>query len=355
MKTHKLLTFFTALLFNMVFGGAIAAATGLPPALVYGSGTVLTTAIGNSLQGVAPMAIQKEIWLGSLVENLFADNSFMSRAFNADEFVTAGSIVHIPNAGAPSSVSKNRKQLPATVKTRNDVDLTFTLNEFTTDPIKISNAETVELSYNKRESLLRNDKSNLFKEIAEDFIYSWSTTVAGNIIRTSGAAVAAHMPGATGTRKAFVKGDLLNAMNIMNANDIPQEGRTAMLDAIQYGQLLASMTDNETADFNKQADVSKGVLGKIYSFDVIMRSRSGRYTAALAPKYWTAANATTDHAAAICWQSDCVCRALGETKMFDSENNPLYYGDIYSFLARAGGRIMRNDGKGVLAIVQDNG
>ena len=35
-----------------------------------------------------------------------------------------------------------------------------------------------------------------------------------------------------------------------------------------------------------------------------------------------------------------------------SKNDPTYYGDIYSFLARAGGRPMRNDVAGLLAIRQ---
>ena len=46
------------------------------------------------------MAIQKEIWISSVVEDLFADNSFLSKAFNADEYVNSGKVVHIPNAGA---------------------------------------------------------------------------------------------------------------------------------------------------------------------------------------------------------------------------------------------------------------
>lgn len=54
------------------------------------------------------MAIQKEIWEKSIVEGLFAPNSFLSKAFNADEYVEAGKIVHIPQAGAASKVEKNR-------------------------------------------------------------------------------------------------------------------------------------------------------------------------------------------------------------------------------------------------------
>jgi len=61
----------------------------------------------------------------------------------------------------------------------------------------------------------------------------------------------------------------------------------------------------------------------------------------------------TDNAGALFWYEKNVCRSIGEIKVFGSEDNPLYYGDIYSFLLRAGGTIMRKDGKGVIALVQD--
>lgn len=44
--------------------------------------------------------------------------------------------------------------------------------------------------------------------------------------------------------------------------------------------------------------------------------------------------------------------AIGQIKMFDDVNNPLYYGDIYSALVRAGGRARWSDGKGIVPIVQ---
>ena len=72
------------------------------------------------------MAIQKEIWAAAIVEGLFASNSFLSKAFNADEFVNQGKVVHIPQAGAPSGVEKNRSKLPASVERRGDDDVTFT-------------------------------------------------------------------------------------------------------------------------------------------------------------------------------------------------------------------------------------
>lgn len=352
----KLVSIFTALLFNLVMVISVSAATGFNPFVLFGGGMALSSL--THVDGLR-MAVQKEIWMNSIVEHLFADNSFLSKAFNADEFVNNGRTVHIPNAGMPSSVKKNRKSFPATVKTRGDVDLDFNLDEFTTDPIKIPNAETVELSYNKRESVLKGDKAKLMEDISNDFIYAWSPS-STYVIRTTGDAVAAHLPSATGNRKAFGKAEVLAAMNNFNAKDVPQEGRYMLLDAVMYGQLLASLTTQESMAFHATVDVANGVLGKLYTFNIMMRSKAARYTAALAKKAWTdddglsIAGATTDQAAALAWHENSVCRALGEVKMFDSENNPEYYGDIYSFLARAGGRPMRSGVEGLLAIVQDN-
>ena len=78
----------------------------------------------------------------------------MAFAMNADSFVLAGKVVHIPNAGNKPGVQKNRSSLPATITQRTDIDITFPLDEFTSDPVKITNAEKYELSYDKRESVI---------------------------------------------------------------------------------------------------------------------------------------------------------------------------------------------------------
>ena len=48
--------------------------------------------------------MQKEIWIDDIVGNLFKANPFMSFAVNADSFVLAGKVVHIPQAGAKTAV-----------------------------------------------------------------------------------------------------------------------------------------------------------------------------------------------------------------------------------------------------------
>lgn len=298
------------------------------------------------------MAIQKEIWAAAIVEGLFASNSFLSKAFNADEFVNQGKVVHIPQAGAPSGVEKNRSKPPASVERRGDDDVTFTLEEFTTNPIHIPHADTVELSYDKRESVLRLDKLELADNVARDFIYKWSPTEEEAIVVTTGDPVKAYTPGATGVRAGLCKADVLALMTKFNADDIPQEGRYLLLDAQMYSQLLNDLTANENTAFLASADAQNGVLGKLFSFNVMMRSRAALYDGAGKPKSLSAEGAADDVAAALAWHEQSVCRALGKVKAFEKEGDPTYYGDIYSFLVRAGGRIMRKDLKGVAALVQ---
>ena len=298
------------------------------------------------------MGIQREIWERSIVEHLFADNSFMSKAFNANDFVNQGKIVHIPQAGAASNVSKNRTSLPATVKKRSDSDLTYELGEFTTDPILIPYAETVELSYDKRESVLRMDKLTLFDNVAKDFIFNWSPAKT-HVISTSGESVATgpHST-ATGLRKALTRKDVFDLMTKFNRDNIPQDGRYLLLDAEMYSQLLNELTTAEAQAFHTLADASKGVLGRVLSFNVMMRSEAALYDSSLSAKSWDKSAAASDLSAALAWHDQSVVRALGEVKAFEKQNDPTYYGDIYSFLVRCGGRIRRSDNKGVWAIAQ---
>lgn len=350
MKAKTILVLLSALFINLFVGGALAFASGLNPVAIIGGGMALSMFM-PAMGGIAPMAIQKEIWLSSIVEGLFAENSFVSKAFNADMFVNAGKIVHIPNAGAGSGVSKNRTQFPATVTTRNDVDLYFALDEYTTNPIRIPHADTVELSYDKRESVIRTDRNTLIEHVANSFIGYWSPA-STQVIRTTGESAPAHVPSATGVRTLLRKADISAAALQFNKDDVPSEGRYMLIDAVMYQQLLDDMTDKDSMAFHASADVKNGVVGKLYGFNIMMRSKAGRYATNLTSKDWTAAGATTDHGAVLAWHIDSVCRALGEVNMFDNVSDPTYYGDIYSFLVRAGGRPMRDDVKGLLAIVQ---
>lgn len=352
MKALKIIfSIITALLFNSVVSVVLAPAVGLPV------GGIFVALTGLSLipmpQGVLSMAIQKEIWINDIVANLFKANPHLAYAVNADQFVLQGKVVHIPNAGTKPGVQKNRTELPANVVRRDDIDITFPLDEFTSDPMLIPNADKYELSYDKRMSVIGEQASALAEIIGDWFFRYWAAVGAANIERTTGEATAAHY--GTGNRKLITLADVKRMQKLFNKYNIPQEGRYAALDADMMDQFTENLNVSQYRDFSAAYDAKNGVLGKLYSFTFLdPRSTVLRYSNAATPvvKDPGAAAADTDNAAGLFWHKDSVIRALGNNELFEDIGNPTYYGDIYSALVRAGGRVRRNDSKGVIALVQ---
>ena len=367
MKPTKFQVLFSFLLFGLIAAGigqSVQAAIGLPyEVTVIGlmafslMRSVRKTISGRSFyptSGIVQNDVQVEIWANFIAENIYKNNEFLAHAFDADDYVLEGKVVHIPQSGAASAVSKNRSSLPATVTKRTDTDITYPIDEFTTDPRLIPNADTVELSYDKMSSVMTDDMNALGETVAENMLINWAPSLAANIVRTTGGAVVAHTPSATGNRKLCTEADYRAMMKLANRHSMPQDGRYNLVDADMYDQLIASLSQTQYADFSKYYDAEKGIVGKLHTWNIMMRSTVLVYDNETTPvvKAYAAAGAATDNAASLFWHKDSVERAKGEIKVFNQDNSPTYYGDLMSFLMRMGGRIRRTDGKGVYALVQ---
>src|SRR5690606_15757074 len=117
------------------------------------------------------------------------------------EHVVGGRIVHIPQSGGAGNVVKNRTVKPAAIRERTDTDVLYRIDEYTTDPVTIPNADNYELSYNKRESVIGEDRANLSNEVAEGLLLNFVSSPAdtknipaSNILVTDGDAVPATAP-----------------------------------------------------------------------------------------------------------------------------------------------------------------
>ena len=257
------------------------------------------------------MALEREIWINSIIEGLYKDNTFAAQSVDHSPWIN-NRTVHVPNAGTGPNVVKNRSTLPATITTRTDIDLKYDIAEFTTDPIRIPHAETVELSYNKRESVISVSRDTLTEKVHDSLLADW---IAGAASITAGTDVKATIKA---IKKQFDK------------DNVYQEGRFLLLDADEYNDLVELLTDSAMAHFLSGASPEAGTVGKYLGFNIYTRSTLNGVKSGLA------------------WHRNAVSRALGETEMFDDQGSPTYYGDIVSFLVRSGGKVIRYDGKGVL-------
>jgi len=350
-KRISLKSLMLSLMFAMFSAFAFASVAAVPFLPV--AGGLFAASFLQMPGGVAFAGVQREIWINDIVGNLFKANPHLNFAMNADAFVLSGKVVHIQNAGGVPAVKRNRTNFPATVTQRQDVDITFVLDEYTSDPIKISNAEQYEESPEKRASVMSEQSAGISELVGDWFYRYWAPSLATQIKRTTGDSVAAHY--GTGNRKAVALKDVKQMQKFMTKQGIPTEGRVACLDADMMDQFTDSLSATQYRDFSNYFDASTGVVGKLFGFNFLdPRATVLRYSNATTPVPIDpdTAEATDNNGGGLFWHKDLVIRALGEKEFFEDLKNPEHYGDIYSALLRAGGRIKRNDGKGVFALVQ---
>jgi hypothetical protein len=245
---------------------------------------------------------------------------------------------------------------------RTDTDVTYNLDVYTSDPILIPNADTVELSYDKRESVLTEYEESLNEVIADYILTKWSPV--GNIIRTSGIpnndataspiAVPADTNGATGNRLKFGLYDLKQVASQLDKANIARNDRYGILNVDMYTQLVDDLIATKYRDSSVLYDATTNELKEILGFKIYRRANVVTYTNDSTPvlnPYGTAGT-STDNAAGLFWQKNAVGRAKGPTMFFSQVDSPTYYGDLYSFLQRMGARIRRVNEENIIALVQ---
>lgn len=300
------------------------------------------------------MAVQTEIWVRYIINRLWKDNKFLKFAFNDDQYVVGGKIVHIPQPGSKPTIVKNRASFPAATVQRTDNDITYVLDRYTSDPTHIEKADMEEITYDKISSVFGDHAGALVETVADDMLIKWLTGLtSASIVRTSGADSAVKVTGQVGERKVMVHGDLKKCKLKMDLQNVPKEDRYALLESNMADELFTSLSDTQYRDFSQYANAKEGIIGRLYGFDIMDRSSVSMATSALAIEALGASVDATDHIASITWQRDAVTRAMGERKFFEQKDDPQYYGDIYSALLRMGGRRRRSDDAGVIAIIQD--
>lgn len=349
MKPLSFITGLLKLLFVALLIGAVAQVNPVYPF----AGLVVLSCIVPMPEGAAQATIL-ETWAKYIIERFWKDNQFLKNAYDDSLYVLQGRIIHIPQIGAAPVVVKNRTVFPATAVRRADTDVLYSLEEYTTDPTHIPNIDSIHISYSKQDSVLGDHMSTLTETVADDMLIKWGANAT--IVRTTGGTGAVTVPavtGQTGTRLGLHHKDLQKLMIKMNVDNIPKDGnRNVMIDDNMFDYFYDTLGDTNAKDFSRFSDAANGVIGRLHGFNIMTRSSVLAATSGNAIKALGSTLAATDNLASVAWHKNSVAFAIGDKKLFQDLNNPLYYGDIHSLLVMAGGRVRRADGKGVYVIAQ---
>jgi hypothetical protein len=237
------------------------------------------------------------------------------------------------------------------------------MNQFALEPTLITNLDELQISYDKRQSVLGQQITTLTQRIGDEVAISWTATGAANIVSTTGSAVGTALaPGATGTRKAVTLADIQGLAQKLDRDNVPRSGRKLLMSTDMFWQLVSIdnvIRGSYNAFQTSQPNVMQtGVVMQLFGFDIMIRPVVSVFaTGATSPKAFGAATATTDNLACIAFHSTTVRRALGSmTPLYDSGSNgngkPEYLGSIFNMEVMLGSAIGRADMKGVATLVQ---
>lgn len=340
--------FFTAVLLSAGYNVDVTATV-----LTIGAIAVLVAFVPKQ-KGVLN-AVTVEIWTEWIAANLFKTNPFLDKCHKADQYVLGGSVVHIPQAGAIPSVVKNRTQFPANVTHRQDTDVTYALDVYTTDPTAIMQAEQYEISYDKMASVFGEMVQGLNESIADELLYKWRPEGSA-FVATDGENAAATAPGATGNRKITTVKSVRKCQTALNKQKAGKNNRYMLLTSEMLGQLQDD-PELKQRDNAKELDMLNGVIVRLHGFEIMERTDALIADMSGSPviKAIGADSATSDSECGLAWQQDAVERALGTVEFFEKLKDPQFYADIYSALVKMGGRKRRADGVGVVGLYQAAG
>lgn len=364
-----------SILFTLLLVGLFAAQfqkAGLDPVLANGAAIVAVLVVGiaqmrRKLSRYVTYDIQMEVWLPDIIKSLFKNNEFLMRAVNDSEYVNYKS-VHKPQEAAGVDWVKNRVwgAAPSDATDRTDTILTYNIDEWTSELMRVLNIDTLQLSYNKRASVLDQMLKKGREIIADNMLYNWAGTTSNNILRTSGiqnndvsggvvTTTYGHVNGtATGPRNVFGLYDMKRAFTHMANQNVGMSGWVMVMTPNRYQELLDDILISKYRNSTPELDLKTGIVDRTMNFDIYLRTTTTTYTNAATPvrKAVGAAGAATDNDAVLFWSESAVCAAIGNNKLMYNPAQAAYGGDVMRGFIYMGGSKERESEIGVGAIVQ---
>ena len=295
------------------------------------------------------MAIEKELWIQAINENLFSSLDAIKGAATDDSTYLDAKTVHVPDAGSSGTILKNPSR-PLTVAERTDNDLSYDIDEWVMPSRLVPFADNTHLSYDKLQSLVNDIMGGIGSRVQRELLINWYTDTTYSV-STTGSSYTAHAPDATGNRKGLTFGDLLDAAKVLDNQNYPDSDRYLLVDNTMFYQLMDEVGITTYRDAAVM-DAQNGTLPKLAGFNIIHVPHIVYLTTGGVARAYGATGTTTDDAAALAVHKSALSWAVGDIKVFTNADDAIYAGDIVSGAVMAGGKYRKYSKKGVVPIIQ---
>mgnify|MGYP005855605997 FL=1 len=260
--------------------------------------------------------LRKEVWIAGIQENPIPNTSFVFASTDKSEYVENNKL-HLAEAGIEPDVYENyfegnENDLPLQAIT--DIPNEVVLKTYSTARTRHRDLQEVELSYNKRMSVINRHKTSLSKNIGVRAAFAWSPNANNDFNKIMNLDANASIIDAIIDMEAFYNGlDIYDGMNICLTADhmarIKKENKNL------YKEILSTNT--------------------MYGFKVFRYNKNALYTSAGVKKPFGAVKENGDKVCSFTWVTDEVFRCFGDTEVYETLRSAASQSDEISFAQRA--------------------
>lgn len=305
-----------AFLASLFIAPALGASVPLVATTIVATSTVAQYIAPELFKGIAMEGLQTEVWIAGIKENPVPNNSFIYQSVDLSQYVEHNKL-HLAEAGVEPAVHEDyfataNNPLPVTDIT--DIGNEVVLHTYSTEQTRHRELQDIELSYDKRSSIIGRHRLSLEKNLGKRAAYAWAPKQDGTGNKVCNLSASDSVIDAIIDLKQFMEeNDILQGVNICFTPE--HFARIRKEDKRLYKDIL-----------NEQ---------QMYGIKVFQYSQNPLYTSAGVKKPFGATKDNTDKRASFMWVTDEVFRCFGDVEMYATLRDSGLQADTISFAQRA--------------------
>jgi hypothetical protein len=284
--------------------------------------------------------LNKQVWTSQIMEKFYPEASFLNYAKDMTAYVENDKI-NLADCGFDPEVLINNTTYPIPIVERADMPISLELDFYETKNTLVRNPETVELAYDKLESVIYGHRNALKSSTGQKAAHAYapaSNTVDTPILITTGSDNGEGF-------KRLVPEDILKLKKKYDLLDIPFENRYLVLDPNHLEDLILF----DLKSFKDITDFVNGQPNRFAGFNILQYTKTPKYNVSTLTKLpWGAIADSNTTFGSFSFSSEEVMKCDGSVNMYERINDPEQRATIVGFDKRFLAMPIRNKALGAI-------
>lgn len=306
-----------ALIASIFIAPIVGASVPIVATTIVATSTIAQYVVPSIFKGVAMAGLQTEVWIAGIKENPIPNDSFLAQSVDLSQYVENNKL-HLAEAGVEPQVhedyfASSSSALP--VATIDDTANEVVLKTYSTEQTLHRELQEVELSYDKRSSVIQRHRTSLAKNLGKRAAWSWAPQKDSEWNKVLALTSSDSIIDAIIDLKQFMEEkDIVEGVNICFTPE--HFARIRKEDKRLYKDIMSEK--------------------QMYGINVFQYSQNPLYDGTTKEKKpFGAVKTSSDKRASFMWVTGEVFRCFGDVKMYASLRDAGLQADAISFAQRA--------------------